>query len=310
MRAAEKSGESFPCGYGLLGLCCSDCLEGPCRISPFDKGQARGRCGADADLLVARSLVGLTCREGLRSLKSLRDSLGELKERMGNKGSPAVALPHLLPESAVNSLADAILDLAQVDQKESKNSEEWWPRCLRAAIPILAAEELREDLFILMNHDSSEEDRWEKTQKYLESWPDAAQPFMILFSTEGGFQSQAMELLAQGMKKNIHDLHSLSIRKAAYLPRIARFLGEKWSRPVSDLAAVVLVESSWILPALGSLALGFSAASQPSLPIQGSETALSFFRDALWKKGRNFYLAGEDETALSRICASFQEKTL
>ena len=74
------------------------------------------------------------------------------------------------------------------------------------------------------------------------------------------------------------------------------------------VAAVVLVESSGILPTLGAFALGFSTASQPSLPIQGSEKALHFFAGALRTGRQNFYLAGEDETAFSRICRSLQER--
>ena len=31
------------CGFGELGLCCRNCLLGPCRIDPFEEGQRR-RC--------------------------------------------------------------------------------------------------------------------------------------------------------------------------------------------------------------------------------------------------------------------------
>ncbi|MDR2518927.1 MAG: hypothetical protein LBD13_05885, partial [Spirochaetaceae bacterium] len=39
------------CGFGELGVCCRNCLQGPCRINPFGEPQA-GVCGADADLIV------------------------------------------------------------------------------------------------------------------------------------------------------------------------------------------------------------------------------------------------------------------
>ncbi|MGD2206591.1 MAG: anaerobic carbon-monoxide dehydrogenase catalytic subunit [Anaerolineae bacterium] len=44
------------CGFGELGTCCRNCLQGPCRIDPFGEGPARGTCGATADTIVARNL--------------------------------------------------------------------------------------------------------------------------------------------------------------------------------------------------------------------------------------------------------------
>jgi len=45
------------CGFGLLGICCRHCNQGPCRIDPFGEGAKYGVCGADADLIVARNLL-------------------------------------------------------------------------------------------------------------------------------------------------------------------------------------------------------------------------------------------------------------
>lgn len=45
------------CGFGLTGLCCRHCDQGPCRIDPFGDGPQYGICGADADLIVARNLL-------------------------------------------------------------------------------------------------------------------------------------------------------------------------------------------------------------------------------------------------------------
>ena len=44
------------CGFGLLGVCCRHCLQGPCRIDPFGEGPKAGTCGASADTMVARGL--------------------------------------------------------------------------------------------------------------------------------------------------------------------------------------------------------------------------------------------------------------
>ncbi len=45
------------CGYGQLGICCKNCMSGPCRIDPFGEGPQKGVCGATADTIVARNIV-------------------------------------------------------------------------------------------------------------------------------------------------------------------------------------------------------------------------------------------------------------
>jgi carbon-monoxide dehydrogenase catalytic subunit len=45
------------CGFGESGLCCRNCLQGPCRIDPFGEGSQQGVCGASCDTMVARGLA-------------------------------------------------------------------------------------------------------------------------------------------------------------------------------------------------------------------------------------------------------------
>lgn len=45
-------GQSTKCGFGLQGVCCRLCSNGPCRITPK---APRGICGATADVIVARN---------------------------------------------------------------------------------------------------------------------------------------------------------------------------------------------------------------------------------------------------------------
>lgn len=47
-------GQSTKCGFGLQGVCCRLCANGPCRISPK---APRGICGATADVIVARNFL-------------------------------------------------------------------------------------------------------------------------------------------------------------------------------------------------------------------------------------------------------------
>jgi len=44
------------CGFGELGVCCRNCMQGPCRINPFGEPK-KGVCGATADVIVARNLL-------------------------------------------------------------------------------------------------------------------------------------------------------------------------------------------------------------------------------------------------------------
>jgi len=47
-------GQSTKCGFGLQGVCCRLCANGPCRITPKSP---RGICGASADVIVTRNLL-------------------------------------------------------------------------------------------------------------------------------------------------------------------------------------------------------------------------------------------------------------
>ena len=47
-------GQSTKCGFGLQGVCCRLCANGPCRVTP---DAPRGICGASADTIVARNFL-------------------------------------------------------------------------------------------------------------------------------------------------------------------------------------------------------------------------------------------------------------
>jgi carbon-monoxide dehydrogenase catalytic subunit len=46
--------QEIKCGFGLQGVCCRLCANGPCRITP---DSPRGVCGASADVMVTRNLL-------------------------------------------------------------------------------------------------------------------------------------------------------------------------------------------------------------------------------------------------------------
>ena len=46
--------QEVKCGFGLQGICCRLCANGPCRVTP---DSPRGICGANADTIVARNFL-------------------------------------------------------------------------------------------------------------------------------------------------------------------------------------------------------------------------------------------------------------
>ncbi|CEP66745.1 Prismane-like [Moorella glycerini] len=53
----RRQPEGLRCGFAKLGLCCTRCPQGPCRIDPFGYGASLGACGAGADNLAGRSTL-------------------------------------------------------------------------------------------------------------------------------------------------------------------------------------------------------------------------------------------------------------
>ena len=75
MRSSEKGNGTFPaCGYGLLGLCCTHCLLGPCRVHPFERGSARVLCAEGPDEIVAKNLLRTVTLEATLNISRLREA--------------------------------------------------------------------------------------------------------------------------------------------------------------------------------------------------------------------------------------------
>jgi carbon-monoxide dehydrogenase catalytic subunit len=56
--AFERYQQQTPqCAFGLSGLCCRICIQGPCRINPKKPGEQRGICGATDYTIVARNIA-------------------------------------------------------------------------------------------------------------------------------------------------------------------------------------------------------------------------------------------------------------
>ncbi|AEG59136.1 anaerobic carbon-monoxide dehydrogenase catalytic subunit [Desulforamulus ruminis] len=64
--AFDRAVKMSQCGFGSAGVCCKQCLEGPCRIAPNGKGPRAGVCGANVDTIVARNFLN-TVTQGTAS---------------------------------------------------------------------------------------------------------------------------------------------------------------------------------------------------------------------------------------------------
>jgi len=63
------------CGFGRMAICCTDCLEGPCRVNPFAENGQKSICGRDQQALVANQLLRKTA-DGAAALAQLAEQFG------------------------------------------------------------------------------------------------------------------------------------------------------------------------------------------------------------------------------------------
>jgi hydroxylamine reductase (hybrid-cluster protein) len=63
------------CGFGRMAICCTDCMEGPCRVNPFAEDGAKSICGRDQQALVANHFLKKTA-DGAVALAKLAEQFG------------------------------------------------------------------------------------------------------------------------------------------------------------------------------------------------------------------------------------------
>lgn len=91
-------GQAVKCGFGVQGVCCRLCANGPCRVSPMGE---RGVCGADADTIVARNFLrAIACGSGCYT-HVLENTVRRLAEVAKNKAP-------IKSEAALNRLAQML----------------------------------------------------------------------------------------------------------------------------------------------------------------------------------------------------------
>ncbi len=112
-------GQSTKCGFGLQGVCCRLCSNGPCRITP---NAPRGICGADADTIVTRNFLravasGSGCyihivENTALNLKKTAQIKGELK---GLKSLEHLAEMFVITDEDVYVKAEKVADAVLAD---------------------------------------------------------------------------------------------------------------------------------------------------------------------------------------------------
>lgn len=94
--------QKIKCGYGLQGVCCRLCSNGPCRVTPQSP---RGVCGADADTIVARNFLRAVAAGSACYLHVVENTARNLKHVGETKGviKSETSLDHLAEKFGVNA---------------------------------------------------------------------------------------------------------------------------------------------------------------------------------------------------------------
>ena len=111
--------QSTKCGFGLQGVCCRLCANGPCRITPKSP---RGICGANADTIVVRNLLravasGSGCyihvvENTALNVKNIAQTKGEIK---GVETLDRLASIFGIEEADVHKRAESVADAVLKD---------------------------------------------------------------------------------------------------------------------------------------------------------------------------------------------------
>ena len=111
-------GQSVKCGFGLQGVCCRLCSNGPCRITPE---APHGICGASADVIVARNFLRAVASGSGCYIHVIETTALNLRNtaRSGGQIKGPNALKHLCelfgipdgdPHKQAEAVAQAVLD--------------------------------------------------------------------------------------------------------------------------------------------------------------------------------------------------------
>lgn len=320
--ADQEMRDPAACGYGLLGLCCSSCLKGPCRISPFDDAGSAGLCGEDRDRIVARNIAERVALEALQTMASFRKTLADASPPGGRIGTARLAemedllspFPRkdnpswgrLYPEKVFpflhamgcpsGSWIQALLDAAAGRPRGAQGPEANLVDALRLSAMAIGAEALSRELS-------------GSTQGEMNiTLPDVPSPLLLVISEQGASPGDSRDSRIDEIEAVCrNDVRTYRLPHAALLPSFARRVFDRWGVPASMTGSIAVVASSSITWGLGALALGFSLISLPGYPIQGSPLVENYLtRDLKRKFGHAYLPVPPREDLCDRILGSLK----
>lgn len=310
----RRAPKGVPCGYGLLGLCCSACLLGPCRLTPFFEGaQGKSLCGRDRDRMAAENLLALSLREALDGMGKLRGILirkasrtevwslmEETKKLLSLAPGEGSALSSsLFPEKIFptlqgvfgeegfppRSLMDLLLDAIEVSQQSSTKVEKLLDQTLQLSL----IAHLCEDLYERITQEGENAEwglRAPSLSEKIGRLP--VKPKSLTIDWTDLEMAQTPSLAASSRTQKERFLRSrqggisiLSIEDGRSLFELGRELFSKWGISITDIHPLILVSSRRINATLSALVLGCSVVSFPPLPIHGSARVEDFFAKKL-----------------------------
>jgi hypothetical protein len=294
------------CGYGLLGLCCTACLHGPCRRSPFEADDGGRFCGEDSDWIVAHNILQRVSVESLQTMAAFRNALEQASGPENRIEAPRLEemkrlllpfsrgenslLKSIYPERAfpclhalefpAGSWFAALLDMVADRPQTMRNTEAQLAKALCLSAMALAAEALLREL------------AGPASEEMTIALPDDPSPLLLLVSDEESLQDDGREGLLNQLESACREkVLVCRLQNMAQLPALGRQMYERWGIPASMSGSIAVAASSSMIRGLGALALGFSLASLPGYPIHGSLRVENYLTQQLKKTFGHAYLS-------------------
>lgn len=124
-----KGNGKAKCSFGMSGVCCRQCMMGPCRISARAN---KGTCGASADTIVARNLLMMVGRGTAAHSSHALHVASTLLKTAQNKTSYSIKNPeklrslakkiNLIPSDRIEDTANQAAAIAISDILENESS--------------------------------------------------------------------------------------------------------------------------------------------------------------------------------------------
>ena len=303
--ADQEKGAPLQCGYGLLGLCCTSCLSGPCRRSPFDDENGGRLCGEDSDWIVAHNVMERVAGESLHTMATFRNALerasdpenrieaSRLEEMKGllspfcrgknallDRMYPGRAFPCLqVLEFHAGSWCAALLDAVAMRPQTMPNTEAKLADALCLSAMAMAAEVLSREL------------AGPAPEEMNVVLPETPSPLLLLVSDEDCLQDDGREAVLKEIETACREeVLICRLQHMVQLPALGRKMYDQWGVPASMSGSIAVVASSSMIHGLGALALGFSLVSLPGYPIHGSPRVENYLTQHLKQTFGHAYL--------------------